>query len=107
MNNDRLLNVSAIKEHALRCSKETRAGKFDRVGADFLDGVETDVESLVRLLVNAVPIMDGFKEVETDGASFVTGAMAQKLSEAMSAAVGRIIQRRVHRHPTLGKTLQG
>jgi hypothetical protein len=107
MNDARLLNVTAIKEHALRCSKETRAGKFDRVGADFLDGVETDIESVIRALVNSAPLADGFAPVEKGSACFVTGAMADKLAAAMNLVVARIIQKRVHRHPSLGKTLQG
>ncbi len=107
MNDARLLNVSAIKAHALRVSAERRAGKFERVGESFLEQVEADVDTVVRQLANACPLPDGFRPVATDNVCFVTQHMDEKLAFAMSDVVARIIQRRVHRHPSVGKTLQG
>lgn len=105
---ERLLNMTAIKDHALKCSKETRNGKFDRVSQTFLDLVEADIETIVRGLGNACPVQDGVRPVAIDAHNvFVTGAMADKLGILVHEAIARLIQRRVHRHPTVGKTLMG
>jgi hypothetical protein len=46
----RHLNQTAIKEHALECSRRYRNGKFKRVSKEFINEVEGEVESIVRKL---------------------------------------------------------
>jgi hypothetical protein len=49
------LNRSAVHEYALHVSATERAGKFTRVGADFLDRIEDKVRALVRAEVKSHP----------------------------------------------------
>lgn len=103
----RLLNESAIREHALRCSKTYRANKFTRVGQDFMDEVHVDIDNLVRNVRNQFPTLhpplhnDGIEV----GYRFVTGNLIQKINGELERAIGRLIQNKVQRQPTVGKTL--
>lgn len=97
------LNVTAIKNHALRCSASYRAGKFTRVGQDFIDEVFTDVECVLRELRNKSnqtihPVLEP-NEV------FVKGALLDKFQLEFDRVVARIIQNKVQRQPTVGCTL--
>lgn len=102
----RLLNQSAIKEHALKCSKTLRAGYFNRVGSDFIEAVQSDAENLIKEI--CAKYQPGVHEVvpSEPGAQFVTGAFIAKAKDILNAAVPRIIQARVQRHPSVGKTLK-
>lgn len=99
------MNRAAAKRHALKCSREHRAGKFNRVSEPYLLAVEADLDTLVRQIRNFSPIPYGFQFTEPEAANFVTGYLVDKIKDELNAAVARIIQRRVHRHPSLGKTL--
>lgn len=99
----RVLNESAIREHALECSKKFRAGKFTRVGQDFLDEVHADVEALVRNVRNSSPT--SLHDPLPTELTFTTGALVDKVQEALNGLVGRIIQNKVQRQPTVGVTL--
>lgn len=101
----RYLNVSAIKAHALKCSKELRAGKFQSVGQSFVNGVQAEVECLIRA-INAKyhPPVHAVVAPE-EGAKFITGAYMDRAQQILDEAVARIIQARVQRHPSVGKTL--
>lgn len=98
------LNQSALKKHALVCSKTVRGGRFTRVGQDFLNEVNSEVEALVRdLRNNRFPIqVNGAVATEE---SFVTGALLDKVKDALNQAIARIIQQRVQRQPSVGQTL--
>jgi hypothetical protein len=102
--NTRILNKSAIHEFALKCSKERRAGKFTRVSESFQDSVEADVETLIRAVNAMAALPAGFEPVTVES-RFITGYLMEKVEVAINDAVARIIQKHVHRHPTLGKTL--
>lgn len=98
------LNISAVKKHALACSESKRAGRFTRVGQDFLDELAGEVEAIVRDLHYArfnIPQED----VVASDEKFVTGALADKLAKALNQAIGRIIQQKVQRQPSVGRTL--
>lgn len=101
MNN---LNESALKRHALECSKANRSGRFTRVGADFVSEIESEVEALVRdLRHNRFPVqVNGV--VPTDE-NFVKEALLEKVKDALNQAIARIIQQRVQRQPSVGTTL--
>lgn len=104
----RNLNESAIKDYALECSKRFRANKFTRVGSEFLEEIEADVESFVRAI--------GFKyssgvhpplytQAGIDLPAFVTGNLMNKVKSRLNEAIARIVQEKVQRQPTVGKTL--
>ena len=101
----RFLNESAIRQHALRCSEKFRNGRFTRVGQDFLDEVSADVEALVRAMRNQHPVQ-GFEPLEPDeNTSCLTGALLAKVGGELNRLICRIIQTKVQRQPTCGKTL--
>jgi hypothetical protein len=98
------LNESAINEYALLCSKLYRAGKFTRVGKDFRDEVYTDVECIIRKLRSE------YREtlhapVEIPESGFVKGAVLDKIRTELNATIGRCIQNKVQKQPTVGCTL--
>lgn len=104
----RFLNEKAIREYALRCSARFRANKFTRVGEDFIDEVKADVEATVRELRKQcattlhAPL---YAQTVEDPPDFVTGAMLRKIEVEFNGIVARIIQNKVQRQPTVGKTL--
>ncbi len=106
VNSTRDLNESAVRGHALKCSAEIKGGKFQRVGREFLDEVRADVEAVRRQLRNMYPVADGYPQVEADAnANFVTGHFMDTRRNEMDALVARLIQHKVKRHPSQGKTL--
>lgn len=101
----RFLNESAIRLHALRCSEKFRNGRFTRVGQDFLDEVSADVEAHVRAMRNQHSVQGSEPlEPETE-LSCVTGALSVKVMTELNKLICRMIQQKVHRQPTCGKTL--
>ena len=115
------LNQAAIKDFALRCSKTYRAGKFTRVGSDFTEEVEADIECLLREIRNKFPTlhpalgqgqtieMPGISTGHTvsgeDNVFIVKGAFMERLEEIVNQAICRMIQQKVQRQPTVGVTL--
>lgn len=97
------LNQSAIRKHALDCSAKTRGGKFTRVGQDFLDEVEAEVEALVREIRNKYPISGFHPEVITDE-GFVTGPLLERIREPLNRAIARLIQNKIGKQPSVGCT---
>lgn len=101
----RLLNESAIKTFALECSRTFRAGKFTRVGEDFVDEVIADVETFIRKL-RGTNWTSPHDPLETK-LVFTTGALSDKVMLELNRVIGRIIQQKVQRQPTVGCTLRG
>lgn len=101
MNN---INESALKRHALECSKANRSGRFTRVGADFISEVEAEVEALVRDLRNTRFPVQVNAPLATEEC-FVKEALLEKVKDALNQAIARIIQQRVQRQPSVGTTL--
>jgi len=97
------LNVAAVKRHGLACSKQHRNGKFTRVGQDFLDEVDADIEALVRELRNKYTTQV-HASLQTDE-NFVTPALLEKITRELNEAIGRLIQNKVQRQPSVGSTL--
>lgn len=104
MSEIRIINRTAVHEHALRCSKALRAGKFTRVGEAFFDEVEADVERLVREVINKYPV-DNFVE-PSPTTNFATGYLVDKTREVLDMVIAKMIQRKVRAHPSCGCTLQ-
>lgn len=100
-----VINWSASRDYALKCSREKRAGKFERVAESFLaNEIEAEVESLIRRLV---PYDGGQDAVQpADDREFITGAALEKIRERLNERVRQIIQAKVQAHPSCGKTLQ-
>lgn len=102
MKKARIMNTKAVKTFALGCSAKHRAGKFTRVGQEFLNEVEADIESMVRGMER--PGIDG----DLSGVvflNFVSGELMKKMERAVNVAVAKMILSKVKRHPTVGKTL--
>lgn len=105
MSEIRLFNRSAVKDHALKCSKEKRAGKFTRVGEDFIAELEADIEVLLREPL-AKAFVDNSELVQpAEGTRFITGELLERLGESLNAAIPRMIQKKVARQPSCGCTL--
>lgn len=97
------LNVAAVKRHSLACSKAHRANKFTRVGQDFLDEVDADIEALVRELRNRYATQVHL-ELQTEE-NFITPALLEKITRELNSAIARLIQNKVQRQPSVGSTL--
>jgi hypothetical protein len=103
LSSQRYLNESAIRAHALRCSAKFKVDRFSRVSQDFVDEVKADVEALLRALRAKAPtqIFDPLPPDET----FVTGLLRDRAGQLLDDWVARIIQNKVQRQPSCGKTL--
>jgi hypothetical protein len=91
-----------MKRHALKVSKETRNGKFNRVSQDFLNRIEAMIEAELRSQradLHNTP----FGQVEVVE-NFLTGEGKRKLVEAFNIYVGNVIYRTVN-GTRVGKTL--
>jgi hypothetical protein len=55
MNTTPLINKAAVKKLALKLSKENRAGKFTRVGSEFITRIHAKLEQSIRSEVQAHP----------------------------------------------------
>lgn len=101
----RILNQSAVKEHALACSQHIRGGKFTRVSESFLTEIQLEVEALVRSFEAKYPSKTHSNVPHT--LRFSTGELFDKLQPILDNAIARLIQRRIEQHPSVGSTLQG
>lgn len=101
------LNMAAICDHALRCSKVYRAGKFTRVGSDFKDEVLTDVECLIREIRNKYSntVHPALAQEDGEVPAFTKGPLMEKIQNEIDKAIARLIQNKVQRQPTVGCTL--
>ena len=103
LSSGRYLNEAAIRLHALRCSAQFRANRFTRVGNDFIDEVKADVEAVLRDLrtsqgTHGAPALP-------HEAYLTSGVLDSKLEDIFNDLIGRIIQNKVARQPSCGKTL--
>lgn len=103
LSSGRYLNETAIRDHALECSKQFKAGKFTRVGQDFIEEVQTDVENLVRTIKSQWPpwLHDQLDTEKT----FTTGALMDRIQPVLNQAIARLIQNKTIKQPSCGKTL--
>lgn len=99
----RFLNETAVRNHALACSRAYRAGKFTRVGQEFLDEVKADVEALVRELRNKYPTLHA--SLEPGQNRVVAGALCDKVEAELNRAICRLIQNKTQKQPSVGCTL--
>lgn len=105
LSNGRYLNETAIRRHALRCSEKFRNGKFTLVRQEFIDEVKADVESLVREL-RGRQLTRLHDPLEPDeNTCCVTGALSDKVAFELNRLVCRMIQNKVQRQPSVGKSL--
>lgn len=101
----RILNASAVKEHALACAQAIRGGKFTRVSETFLNEIQMEVEALIRSFESKYPSKTHTNVPHT--LQFSTGEFFDKLQPILDNAIARLIQRKVEQHPSVGSTLQG
>ncbi len=101
----RYLNERAIRDHALKCSVVCRGNRFTRVGEDFIEEVKADVEAFIRdLRLKSLTDVTPHAALPPEGI-FLTGALLEKLEPILNQTVARIIQSKVQRQPSCGKTL--
>ncbi len=102
---NRPLNSAHAKEHALKCSKETHR-RFERVSSSFLEEVREYMDGIVReIRTKHYPPIHAVVEPESGG--FVTGEFMKRLEREYNDLIGRVIQAKVQRHPSCGRTLKG
>lgn len=98
------INISAIKKHALACSKAHRNNRFTRVGQDFIGEVCIDVEGIIREFhYTRFPVQ--IHEALPPEEGFVTGPLLEKVRAALNAAIARLVQNKVGKQPSVGTTL--
>lgn len=104
----REVNESVIKDYALHCSIKFRAGKFKRMGTDFMDEIKADVEAFVRAMrskyvtpIHAPLYMDD----QFPCPKFATGKLMEKIENEVNQTIARIIQTKVQAQPSCGQTL--
>lgn len=93
-----------VKAQALKVSKAYRANKFKRVGKDFIEQVDADVDAYLRKLNSEIRTADELIEPTT---KLYTPEAAQKILEVLNRKTAAAIQNRVKAHPSMGQTLQG
>jgi hypothetical protein len=93
-----------VREFALECSAQFRNGKFTRVGEDFINEVRADVECMIRALDKAVGTSP-HEPLDPGELGFTTGALCDKVMTKWNHVIAAIIQRKVQRQPSVGKTL--
>lgn len=103
--NARRVNRAAVRAYALRCSENLRAGKFTRVGEDFFEEIEADVERILREVRIKFPTMHPAVTLGEEPANIVTGEFMQVMRFEIDDAVRRLIQNKVQRQPSVGCTL--
>lgn len=99
----RYFNDTAIRDHALECSKRLKGGKFSRVGQDFIDEVHADIECFVRAIRKQWPCFV-HEQIQTE-VTFTTGALLDRIQPVLNEAIARLIQNKVQKQPSCGKTL--
>lgn len=105
MNEIRIVNRAAVFAHALHCSAIHRHGKFTRVGQDFIDEVEADVEALIREIRNRWTTTFDVVQLR-ENERIVTGQLLDKIQAELDLAIARLIQNKVQRQPSVGCTLR-
>lgn len=100
-----VINRSAVKAFALKVSKERRAGKFTRVGEDFLDQIEAEVEAVIRG-ISGLAQWDQFVKPDESLRGLTTGAALDKVREKLEEKTILITHGKVMRHPSIGCTLK-
>lgn len=99
----RMINETALREHALKCSETYRCGKFTRVGQDFIDEVKTDVEVWLRELRGKAPTLHS--AIDPGEENLLSGALVERVAKELNRAIARLIQNKVQKQPSCGKTL--
>jgi hypothetical protein len=92
---------SAVRKHALKVSRDTRASKFERVSQEFIDNVLAATEQKLRSF--QLPVTSAMGQVEPD-VQFLTGAGRKRLAELFNVWVAREIHRQAN-NVRVGKTL--
>ncbi len=96
---------SNVRKLSLAISEQNRAGKFKRVGSDFLTGIEAEVDNIVRQIESKVreplhKLPPGFEDVQ-----LITGFALEKCRERLEAAIRKVILNKVQSTPSCGCTL--
>ena len=106
MSDTRLIIHSHVREYALVVSKQYRAGKFTRVSQEFIDGVQADVDNLIRQIESKLgePFY-GPVEGPHEALQFVPGFALEAVQFRLNNAIKKIIRNKVRSTPSCGVTL--
>ncbi len=91
-----------MKAYALKVSAERRAGKFKRVGKEFLDGVEAELSAAIRGIGYGSPEI----APDPDADWVINGRTLRTAEERLNDLTLVIVAKKVMRHPSIGKTLK-
>ena len=107
------LNDSAVKKLALQFSKKNRAGKFKRVGSSFLERINSQVVVMIAAEVKSEedPCFLNKTEVKKLAERIVHDQKVDRkvngvIIDRINRKLVEMVQGEVHRHPSIGKTLQ-
>lgn len=95
------IKVAAVKRHSLVCSQKLRAGKFSRVGEDFVQKIEACLEQAARMIGQSYTMA----ALPTDE-YFLTHEGERHILDNFNSWMAKSIQKSVQAHPSLGKTLK-
>ena len=96
-----ITNRSAIRDYALKASRELRAGKFRRVGEPFFEAIEVELAALIRSIAKTPPQVEASGEADW----FINGRTTKLAEDFLNRAVQHLVLRRV-KLQTTGKTLK-
>ena len=107
------INNAAVKKLALQFAKNNRAGKFTRVGSTFFERLNANIVNAVALELKAeeTPLYINRTEVKKLAAKIIENEGIDKdingpFLDRINRRLIEIINNEVHRHPSVGKTLQ-
>lgn len=101
---------SRVRRFGLLCSKTVKNGRFNRMSPVFMDSVDAGVEKLrreIREKYKTVVFPDIADVTDNNVATpvFLTKHQRDAIVKEVEFMIGRLIQRKVERQPSCGKTL--
>jgi len=100
-NKKSVFNRAAVKRHFLAVSKQTRAGKFNRVSSEAIEKLEVAFEAKLKSFLTEVT--STFGQVEPTEV-FLTGHGKEKVLDAFNVWLAREMHRQVNQ-VRVGKTI--
>ena len=99
-----------VRKFALLCSKTIKRGRFNRVSPGFMELVDAGVEKFRREIREKYPevTFPDIADVSDPNVAtpvFLTKHERDAIIKEVEFMIGRMIQRKVERHPSVGVTL--
>jgi len=107
------INNAAVKKLALQFARNNRAGKFTRVGSTFFERLNANIVNIIasELKSEDTPLYINRTEVKKLAAKIIQNEGVDKdingpFLDRINRKLIDLIGAEVHRHPSVGKTLQ-